>query len=106
MKNTYNIDKFLEEEAEKEAAAKYHSDQMHAQTYGRKEDGSLAEAGTELSGLDRLEEEGFSQRLNQKLNEQKDAEKAEKNMLFALEKLLEASKLKGFRCEKINEKLI
>ena len=35
-----------------------------------------------------------------------DAEKAEKNMLFALEKLLEASKLKGFRCEKINEKLI
>lgn len=34
-----------------------------------------------------------------------DAEKAEKNMLFALEKLLEVSKLKGFRCEKINEKL-
>lgn len=34
-----------------------------------------------------------------------DAEKAEKNMLFALEKLLEASKLQGFRCEKINEKL-
>ena len=35
-----------------------------------------------------------------------DAEKAEKNMLFALEKLLEASKLQGFWCEKINEKLI
>jgi len=35
-----------------------------------------------------------------------DAEKAEKNMLFALEKLLEASKLQGFRCEKINDKLL
>ncbi len=35
-----------------------------------------------------------------------DSEKAEKNMLIALEKLLEVSKLKGFRCEKINEKLI
>jgi len=35
-----------------------------------------------------------------------DSEKAEKNMLFALEKLLEVSKLKGMRCEKINEKLI
>lgn len=34
-----------------------------------------------------------------------DSEKAEKNMLIALEKLLEVSKLKGFRCEKINEKL-
>ena len=35
-----------------------------------------------------------------------DSEKAAKNMFFALEKLLEASKLKGFRCEKINDKLI
>jgi len=35
-----------------------------------------------------------------------DAEKAEKNMLFALEKLLEASKLQGFRCEKINDNLL
>jgi peptidoglycan/xylan/chitin deacetylase (PgdA/CDA1 family) len=35
-----------------------------------------------------------------------DAEKAEKNMLFALEKLLEASKLQGFQCEKINDKLL
>lgn len=35
-----------------------------------------------------------------------DAEKAEKNMLFALEKLLEASKIQGFRCEKINDKLL
>ena len=35
-----------------------------------------------------------------------DSEKAEKNMLIALEKLLEVSKLKGFKCEKINEKLI
>jgi peptidoglycan/xylan/chitin deacetylase (PgdA/CDA1 family) len=35
-----------------------------------------------------------------------DAEKAEKNMLFALEKLLEASKLQGFRCKKINDKLL
>jgi peptidoglycan/xylan/chitin deacetylase (PgdA/CDA1 family) len=35
-----------------------------------------------------------------------DAEKAERNMLFALEKLLEASKILGFRCEKINEKLV
>ncbi len=35
-----------------------------------------------------------------------DAEKAEKNMLFALEKLLEACKIQGFRCEKINDKLL
>ena len=35
-----------------------------------------------------------------------DAEKAERNMFFALEKLLEASKILGFRCEKINEKLM
>ena len=35
-----------------------------------------------------------------------DAEKAEKNMLFALEKLLEACKIQGVRCEKINDKLL
>jgi len=35
-----------------------------------------------------------------------DSEKAEKNMLFALEKLLEASNRQGFRHEKINEKLL
>ena len=35
-----------------------------------------------------------------------DAEKAEKNMLFALEKLLEACKIQGFRCEKINDKFL
>ena len=35
-----------------------------------------------------------------------DAEKAEKNMLFALEKLLDACKIQGFRCEKINDKLL
>lgn len=35
-----------------------------------------------------------------------DSEKAEKNMLYALGKLLEASKREGFRCEKINEKLL
>jgi len=33
-----------------------------------------------------------------------DSEKAEKNMLFALEKLLESSKIVGYSCEKINEK--
>ena len=35
-----------------------------------------------------------------------DSEKAEKNMLYALEKLLEAGRRKGFRYEKINEKLL
>jgi peptidoglycan/xylan/chitin deacetylase (PgdA/CDA1 family) len=35
-----------------------------------------------------------------------DSEKAEKNMLFALEKLLETSKNRRYRCEKINEKLM
>ena len=35
-----------------------------------------------------------------------DSEKAEKNMIPALEKLLEASKAAGFQCEKINEKLL
>lgn len=35
-----------------------------------------------------------------------DSEKAEKNMLYALEKLLESSKKAGYSCEKINEKLL
>ena len=35
-----------------------------------------------------------------------DSEKAEQNMIHALAKLLEASKTKGFQCEKINEKLL
>jgi peptidoglycan/xylan/chitin deacetylase (PgdA/CDA1 family) len=35
-----------------------------------------------------------------------DSEKAEKNMMYALGKLLEASKIKGFRFAKINEKLL
>jgi peptidoglycan/xylan/chitin deacetylase (PgdA/CDA1 family) len=35
-----------------------------------------------------------------------DSEKAEKNMFYALEKLLEACKMRGFQCEKINEKLL
>lgn len=35
-----------------------------------------------------------------------DSEKAEKNMIYALEKLLEVSKTRGFQCEKINEKLL
>lgn len=35
-----------------------------------------------------------------------DSEKAEKNMLYALGKLLEATKSEGFQCEKINEKLL
>jgi len=72
--NAAKLQKEIDKElAEKEKLAKYHSDQMHAQTYGRNEDGSLAEPGTELSGLDRLEEEGFSQRLVEKLNEERAA---------------------------------
>jgi hypothetical protein len=35
-----------------------------------------------------------------------DSEKAEKNMIHALGKLLEATKMQGFQCEKINEKLL
>jgi peptidoglycan/xylan/chitin deacetylase (PgdA/CDA1 family) len=35
-----------------------------------------------------------------------DSEKAEKNMIYALGKLLEVSKTRGFQCEKINEKLL
>jgi peptidoglycan/xylan/chitin deacetylase (PgdA/CDA1 family) len=35
-----------------------------------------------------------------------DSEKAEKNMIHALGKLLEATKMQGFKCEKINEKLL
>ena len=35
-----------------------------------------------------------------------DSEKAEKNMIHALGKLLDATKMKGFQCEKINEKLL
>lgn len=35
-----------------------------------------------------------------------DSEKAEQNMIHALAKLLDASKTKGFQCEKINEKLL
>ena len=90
------LKEITKERAEKERLAQLHSDQMHAQTYGRNEDGSLAEPGTELSGLDRLEEEGFSQRLNQKLNEEKAAK------IASVKQLAETSPLGAEQSERLS----
>ena len=69
---------------------------MHVDTYGRNEDGSLAEAGTELSGLDRYTEEVayvttdennnvIGQTLSQKLVDKLNKEKAEKERVRVAE---------------------